>query len=96
MIDLYLTRHAQKKQGDFYNRLYKYHDNPISNIGITQSILLADYLPGNIENVFCSKMIRTVQTISPYTKRKSINIIEDGRINEIRMGVMAYMEKGKI
>lgn len=95
-MKIHIIRHGEKEKGNFYNSLLKRQDNPLSEKGFQQAEVLKEYLPSRINSVFVSNLIRTRQTISPFTHKHTLNIHEDKRLNEIDMGIMSLYPENEV
>ena len=77
-MKIYILRHEDKTMDTSFF-------SPLTREGIKNSIKLIDILKEEeIDIVFSSPFIRTLQTIYPYCKEKDININIDYSISEIQ------------
>ncbi|HLO15130.1 MAG TPA: histidine phosphatase family protein [Anaerolineales bacterium] len=87
MINVYIIRHAEKEQGDFYNPRLRHQDQPISQKGQQETHKLWSYLcDKGITAIYVSGYHRTGQTIEYVAKQSGITPAIDERLNEIDNG----------
>jgi broad specificity phosphatase PhoE len=87
IVIIYIIRHGEKKDGDYFNRKIGQNDQPINENGIKQSKQLVEYFKDkNIERVYISEYLRTEQTIQYVCEDKKIKTKKSSLLNEINGG----------
>lgn len=87
MTTLYIIRHADKENGDFYNPQLRQRDQPISQKGRLQAQKLVDFFSDKpIREIYVSAYQRTVQTIEYVARAQQLTPLVDERLNEIDNG----------
>ena len=85
---IFLIRHAEKDAGFFYNKELHAQDPPLSKAGIKQAKLLRKRLKKyNIQEIWTSNLLRTLQTSQIVNKYLKIPIFYYPELREINMGV---------
>jgi len=76
-MKIYILRHEDRTQDcSFFS--------PLTETGLNNSIKLIDYLKKeNINKIYCSPFIRTLQTIYPYSKTNDIHINLEYGLSEL-------------
>lgn len=97
MITIYLTRHAAKERGDFFNSRLRHQDEPIGVLGQSQAQKLCAYFAGKaIAAIYISEYQRTRQTSEPLSHQLHLTPIVDERLNEIDNGRLDGMTDEQI
>jgi broad specificity phosphatase PhoE len=86
-VTVYIVRHGDKEEGDYFNRIIGQNDQPISEFGLQQSRQLVNYFKDkSIERIYVSEYLRTVQTIQFVCDDKGIKTKKSLLLNEINGG----------
>jgi broad specificity phosphatase PhoE len=94
---LYIIRHADKEQGDFYNPILRHQDQPISAKGRAEAQKLFTYFSDKpIAKIYVSAYVRTEQTIAYVAQKLKLSPIVDNRLNEIDNGVVEGLSEQEI
>ena len=89
---IYIVRHGDKENHDYYNADLKHHDPPLSEAGIRKAKKLFDYFKNKqINKIIVSEYLRTEQTAQCVAENKGLHIIRDRRLNEIDNGIIESM-----
>lgn len=88
-MDLIFIRHGEKFEGTekYYNTEKKYPDAPLTELGIKQAEALGQRLSTKkVDKVYCSDLLRTVQTAEIINKYIKSSIVIREELREIHMG----------
>jgi len=86
-LKAYFIRHAEKKNGDYFNPVLGHNDQPINNKGRRASRRLYGFLRDkNVSQIYVSSYRRSRQTIRFAANKLQIEPILDPRLNEIDTG----------
>ena len=86
-MTVYILRHADKEQRDFFNPQLNHQDQPISPKGRSDAQKLCSFFYGKqISAIYVSAYQRTRQTIEYVARQSNITPIVDNRLNEIDNG----------
>ncbi len=86
MTEILLARHGQT-DWNYTGRIQGHTDIPLNRDGMRQSQALAESLSGqHIEAVFCSELLRAVQTAQIISNRLGLPLIRDSRLREVNHG----------
>jgi broad specificity phosphatase PhoE len=97
MGSIYILRHGDKAQGDFFNPALRHQDQPLSEKGeVGAQGLVSFFADKPIAAIYISQYIRTRQTISPVARLKGIHPAVDERLNEIDNGCIEHMPDEEI
>jgi broad specificity phosphatase PhoE len=87
MGSVYIVRHGDKAQGDFYNPRLRLQDMPISEKGQQEARNLCSFFADKpAAAIYVSEYQRTGQTIAYVAQQKGITPVVDERLNEIDNG----------
>ena len=87
-MTVYIIRHGEKEKGSHFNTKIKHCDPPLSKNGINQAESLVGFLNNKgIKRIYASEYIRAQQTAEPFSRKQSIDIVVDKRLNEIDNGI---------
>jgi broad specificity phosphatase PhoE len=94
---LWIIRHGDKKNGEFYNEKLRHQDSPLNETGLKKAERLCDYFENrNFKKIVVSEYIRTEQTGRLLAKKKGIQLIIDKRLNEIDNGLIESLSYDEI
>ena len=86
-LSIYLVRHADKENGDYYSPSLPMNNQPISELGKKQASKLVHYFHDiKVTSIYVSEYSRTTQTIKPVSEKLGIVPTIDNRLNEINIG----------
>jgi len=86
-MSIYLVRHSDKENGEYYSEYLPMNNQPLSESGIIKARKLVDFFKNiEISAIYVSEYIRTGQTIEYVSKSKGLDFIIDKRLNEINIG----------
>ena len=87
-MKLYIVRHADKLDGDFFNDRIGHNDSPISPEGKKRTQRLSAYFESRaVCAVYASEYVRAAQTAEYVASAKNLSVQRDARLNEIDSGV---------
>lgn len=96
-MKIFIVRHGDKEQGDYYNKSLKHQDQPLSEAGKCKSKNLLDYFEQKeIKKVIVSEYLRTELTAKYIAENKGLQVIKDKRLNEIDNGIIESMSDVEI
>lgn len=96
-MKVYVVRHGDKADGDYFNEYLKHQDEPLSESGEAKAKMLCTYFKDiNISQIYTSEYLRTKQTAKYVAELKRITLIEDRRLNEIDNGIIESMSDDEI
>ncbi|MEA5049431.1 MAG: histidine phosphatase family protein [Eubacteriales bacterium] len=96
-MKLYLIRHADKEEGEFYNVFLKHQDPPITKRGQLRAETLTNYFENrNIDTIYVSEYLRARQTAAILASKKGLVSRMDRRLNEIDNGAIDGMSDSAI
>ena len=88
-MKVYVVRHGDKAEGDYFNEYFKHQDEPLSESGEAKAKMLCTYFKDiSITQIYTSEYLRTKQTAKYVAELKRITPIEDRRLNEIDNGII--------
>ncbi len=94
---IFIVRHSDKENGDYYNENLRHQDSPLSKNGEQNAEKLLDYFEHKqMKKIIVSEYLRTEQTAQYIAKNKGIQVIKDKRINEIDNGIIESMSDEKV
>lgn len=94
---IYFARHGDKARGDYFNPLLRHQDEPLTEEGVRKAVALAEYFAGReIGAVYASQYLRAGQTARYVAERKGLEVVRDGRLNEIDNGILESMTDAEI
>ena len=96
-MKIYVIRHGDKAEGDYFNKYLKHQDEPLNESGEVKAKMLCSYFKNiNVSQIYTSEYLRTKQTAKYVAELNNITPIEDRRLNEIDNGVIVSISDDEI
>lgn len=96
-MTVFVIRHAEKENGDFYSDSLPMNNQPLTAAGRQQALALAGFFENiEINSIHVSEYVRTHQTIARVVEQKKLPAVIDTRLNEINVGDLEHMSEEQV